>query len=521
MKTKLLLFALLIIASISMSQAQIAGIANGDGTAANPYQIGTPNELIAFKTAVNTAAGTGAAAANYVLTANINMTNSGDFSGIGNATNVFAGNFNGKGFKISGLTLGSAGSPFAGGVDYNTGFFGFIATATISNLWVDVAYYVSSETSLVYTATICGGLVGTVTTGNAVINNCKVTGTIFSESTAASAAAGRAITGGLVGAANALNIANSTLIIINSTVNATLSSKTSMATSGSAICAGIVGHVWNSSGLIVNIVNCSADGSVSTTANSSGSFAGGIASTITSANNGIVKIYNCLAKNTISSTGVSTPTAYNQLAASGIGHMFNAANEIKNCMLLNPTISLYTTSTAMTYGLDRVFTGTTVTPINIDNNYAKADMTLQLAVSGGAYAPYVLTPANIVKEGRDGADLGSDAVGEATTKLNAYITTTPKFPDANGIALKTWIAGALTEGVTSVKQFELKPINYSIDNGILKVNGIVGSKQLRIYSVSGAIYKQLTVTDSYSTLLAKGIYMLKVEDFAPSKLVVY
>jgi hypothetical protein len=515
MKTKILLFAIFIIASISMSQAQIAGIANGDGTAANPYQIGTPSELVAFKTAVSTALGVGPAAAYYVLTANIDMTNETNFYGIGFYTNTFTGKFDGKGYKVSGLNVGSAGSPFDNGNAFNTGFFGGITGATIKNLWVDVNYHISSTSSSSTNGTLCGGLVGTIygVAGSvSIIDNCKVTGSISSETTATSTVAGRATAGGLVGAANG---ASSNIYILNSSVNATISAKNSFATGGPAMCAGIVGQVWQSAGMILKIVNCSAAGSVSAKSASTTSYAAGIA-TFNYAPAPTAEIYNCLATNTITSTG-SIATGYIGATASGIAQLPNTNCILKNCIALNPKISSINNAVGSTAvsAVNRIWSVGTITT---DFNYAKSDMIIESTVNGVGPTPIVITELTKIATGKDGADLGADPMAEATTKLNSYVTANPTI---NSIALKTWVAGALTEGVTAVKQLELNPINYSITNGNLKISGIEGSKQLSIYNISGAVCKQLTVNDSYSTKLAKGIYILQVNGYAPSKLVVY
>ena len=83
-----------------------------------------------------------------------------------------------------------------------------------------------------------------------------------------------------------------------------------------------------------------------------------------------------------------------------------------------------------------------------------------------------------------------------------------------------WLRTSLTT-VSSHNNIFLKPLNYSITNGVLKFSAIEGSRQLSIYSVTGCLYNQLTITDSYSTPLSKGIYIVKVDGSASAKAFVY
>ena len=508
MKTKLLLLTLLLLAIFSVSQAQISGL-TGTGTQADPYLIGTSADLVAARTAAVASPATANQSAYYQLTADINMSSAGNFNSFGSYTIPFKGNFNGNGHKVSGVISGTSSARLSNAA---IGFFGYIDGATISNLSVDVSYFTTSAPTA-NNGSSCGGLVCYITgTGNVLINNCKVTGTIDALSTG-SAATTLARAGGIV--CNPNSSSNATITIINSTVNATIKAQNDVTSAGYAICGGIAGELRNTA-YTLNIVNCSVAGSVTSVSTVGTSYAGGILSYFF-ASSATANVLNCLATNTISSSGVST-SGYNQLPAAGIGQFPTVGSTVKNCIALNPSISGVNTSTgASGYGWNRIYSVTTPTAGNSDFNYAKADMTVQGTVNG--VGPTAVTLAGKTTTGKDGADLSTlDPVGDATSKLNTYVSSNPTFGAAN-IALTNWSAGGLTTAVKSLP--ELKTLNYAVANGVLKINSLEGSKLLSIYSISGAVCKQLMVTDSFNTSLAKGIYVLKVDGFVPGKLVVY
>ena len=155
------------------------------------------------------------------------------------------------------------------------------------------------------------------------------------------------------------------------------------------------------------------------------------------------------------------------------------------------------------------------------NTQASVAFTAPLLDGGSAILDYTVTPY-------DGTTAGTPVIGSASpivvtglTNGTAYTftVTARNIVGSSATATSSSVTPSATTGVDNQKIG--KSVNYEISNGILKVKGIEGSKQLSIYSISGAICKQLTVCDSYSTSLAKGIYILKVDSFAASKLVVY
>lgn len=84
----------------------------------------------------------------------------------GNSTKPFMGNYNGNGYKISGLYL----PPSEG----NSALFVYTENATISNLVIDRTVVEGGKAN--------GGIVG-IADGTTVISNCSFTGTLLSSST--------------------------------------------------------------------------------------------------------------------------------------------------------------------------------------------------------------------------------------------------------------------------------------------------------------------------------------------------
>jgi len=84
----------------------------GDGSQSNPYQIATPNDLVAFSAYVNsdTAYGLVTAGKYFKMTQDIDMASISDFvqiggfgTGIRRTTSTFYGNFDGGGFAGCGV----------------------------------------------------------------------------------------------------------------------------------------------------------------------------------------------------------------------------------------------------------------------------------------------------------------------------------------------------------------------------------------------------------------------------------
>jgi len=156
--------------------------AGGDGTAENPYQIATSEQLALLAYETNNGIG---GDAYYKLVANINLQRCEggtiQWVSIGTATNMFMGHFNGNGYNILNL------NQFIGDGDLQPvgGLFGYTDHAVISNVRL-------VQCSIRGNGQYVGGLVGYAGLSN--ISNCSIT-----QSSVKTEAG---VAGGLVGCAD-------------------------------------------------------------------------------------------------------------------------------------------------------------------------------------------------------------------------------------------------------------------------------------------------------------------------------
>ena len=186
-----------------------AAFAGGTGTAEDPYQIANGAQLAYLASSVNS--GETYEQKNFVLTANINLNGlpwtpiANSFSDAllgGSDYRVFAGNFDGKGYTISNVSIGSEAAPLEADV---FGFFG-ATEGKISNLNLDaVSIHGVAKITLGYVIGPAGGLVGS-SAGS--IENCHVTGLAMDMSAPSNGYAAAYWVGGLVGALDGAQLIN-------------------------------------------------------------------------------------------------------------------------------------------------------------------------------------------------------------------------------------------------------------------------------------------------------------------------
>ena len=178
-----------------------AAFAGGTGTAEDPYQIANGAELAYLASSVNS--GETYTGKNFVLTANIDLNGlpwtpiANSFSNAlfgGSDYRVFAGNFDGNGYTISKVCIGSETTPLESDV---FGLFG-ATEGKINNLNLDtVSIHGVAKITLGYVIGPAGGLVG-YSAGS--IENCHVTGLTMDMNAQNGGIAGAYWIGGLVGA---------------------------------------------------------------------------------------------------------------------------------------------------------------------------------------------------------------------------------------------------------------------------------------------------------------------------------
>lgn len=147
----------------------------GDGTAANPYQIATADDLKAFRDKVNGGATTACA----ILTADITLHKSETWTPIGSSSskNMYNGTFDGQGHTISGLNV-NEGSDQAG-------LFGDTAWSNTSPVIKNLTI---ADSSFVTAGGYAGGVAGW---GGGVFENCHTEASVTVQ--------GKKCAGGIIG----------------------------------------------------------------------------------------------------------------------------------------------------------------------------------------------------------------------------------------------------------------------------------------------------------------------------------
>ena len=187
-----------------------AAFAGGTGTAENPYQIANGAQLAYLASSVN--GGETYEDKYFVLTANIDLNGlpwtpiANSFSDAllgGSDYRVFAGNFDGNGYTISNVSIGSETTPFESDV---FGLFG-ATEGKISNLNLDTVsiHGIAKTASISAVVGFAGGLVGY---SGGYIENCHVTGLTMDMSAPSNVYVAAYWVGGLVGALDGTQLIN-------------------------------------------------------------------------------------------------------------------------------------------------------------------------------------------------------------------------------------------------------------------------------------------------------------------------
>ena len=191
-----------------------AAFAGGTGTAEDPYQIANGAQLAYLASSVNN--GETYEEKNFVLTANIDLNElpwtpiANSFSNAlfgGSDYRVFAGNFDGNGYTISKVCIGSETTPFESDV---FGLFGATA-GKISNLNLDTVsiHGIAKIAKTAWGDAVVGFAGGLVGSSGGSIENCHVTGLAMDMSAPSNVRRAAAYwVGGLVGALDGAQLIN-------------------------------------------------------------------------------------------------------------------------------------------------------------------------------------------------------------------------------------------------------------------------------------------------------------------------
>ena len=317
-----------------------AAFAGGTGTAEDPYQIANGAQLAYLASSVNS--GETYTGKNFVLTANIDLNGlpwtpiANSFSDAllgGSNYRIFAGNFDGNGYTISKVSIGSETTPFESDV---FGLFG-ATEGKISNLNLDtVSIHGVAKITSGYVIGPAGGLVG-YSAGS--IENCHVTGLTMDMNAQDGGIAGAYWIGGLVGALDGTQLINECSVsgsitekagrgsiggligelgeeakITYSRSNVTVNVKADYY--GGADVGGFIGKGNGNKNAETVIRNCYATGNVT-----GGTYAGGFAGSLWGLN-----IKNCYASGNVSQASAAMASFVGTDAAAGYAY-----GSITNC----------------------------------------------------------------------------------------------------------------------------------------------------------------------------------------------
>ena len=282
--------------------------AGGSGTGNDPYQIADGAQLAYLANSVN--GGESYADTYFVLTANIDLGNK-DWTPIANSFSdallggsnyrVFAGNFDGNGYTISNVSIGSEAAPLEADV---FGFFG-ATEGKISNLNLNTVsiHGIAKVASIGAVVGFAGGLVGSL---GGSIENCHVTGLTMDMSAPSNGYAAAYWVGGLVGALDGAQLIN------ECSVSGSITEK-----AGKGSIGGLIGEL----GKAAKITYSRSDVTVNVTADSrGGANVGGFIGKGNGKTDAETIIRNCYA------TGNVTGGAYTGGFAGGLWGL-----NIKNC----------------------------------------------------------------------------------------------------------------------------------------------------------------------------------------------
>lgn len=469
----------------------------GKGTAANPYQIGSAEDLFFLSTKIN-AKDTAYSNLNkhYVLMDNVDFADTGiSWEPIGKAAATpFRGVFDGKDKHIKGFSLGNSGTT----TNAVFGLFGVCDSAIVKNLYLD-----NIDMSFNYTATndLQIGSLCAVAKNSTLLSNVAVTGKINIESTSSNI-----YCGGIAGMMVTLSNVNPGPKIINSYSAVNISAKCLTTSSTLKLGAGgICGSTTvNAGSERPKIINSYSTGSITANGGSQTVGVGGIAG------NNSPDIMNCYSASKIKSNATNTASVVKTSGIAGI-----RGGTLTSCIALNDSVSVNSPGTIVNNRI--VDSGTANTLL-----YANPSL---VSFNNGTQVNITL---NKTTTGVNGADLTSL---NPETILNSYVNDNPSLNFKNTLyQLARWENGTnnlpgFEAGIKSGLSLHLRQTAFSINiesrtirisihdssqasctlfdvNGRKLVSGkIPGNSNEELYNVStsGMYFIKITTSDSTFT----------------------
>ena len=268
----------------------------GSGSADDPFIINTASQLMGFAQSVDE--GENYLGKYIAIDADIDLSDTENWNPIGaegaaakNLDKIFAGDFNGRGHIVKGLTIVTAeDSPYAD--ESNVGLFSTLrSTAKVSGVKLEnVNIRVAGEKVV-----RAGGITGDITSnavskaeGRAIVDNCSVSGSVSAETDAA-----MVMTGGVVGRASG-----------NAIISYCISDTAVYSSAGSKIAYG--GGIVSMAGNDTYVLNCADKGDITVLTKSGFSlYAGGVVGMMTS------EQYNCISSGNVTVGTIAQADAAN------------------------------------------------------------------------------------------------------------------------------------------------------------------------------------------------------------------
>lgn len=441
---------LLLMVSLKVSAA--VSSLNGRGTADNPYQISSVEELIWMRDQINNSSIY--RNKHYKLMCDLDFSNESDWTPINSTPSyAFEGVFNGNNKTIRNITLDTTNNPSQ---MTHVGLFGYMKNGTIKDLRVEWKRLHSSSSDYF------GGIVGYNQNGS--VTNCCAFGNISSSYTDN--------LGGVVGGCNGGSVTN-----CGSTAHiSTISNKVS---------GGVVGFCIN--GIVTN---CYSTGNISDI--SDNAYLGGVVGYSITA-----YITNCYAAGDLSTISNKSYSYFGGI----IG--FNASGSVTNCYALNNNIQAIAPSKKEGYvfRIGHNVSGT------FSDNFANKSMIVKIGTSDSDFS--VIDAIG----NEHGTDLTAEPVdllnawvannpisGKGITHFGWKVVDEVN----NGYPVfVNW------EQSTDIDNLEADKSNvYSSAGAIIIENA---SAPIAIFNLNGILVKEITNADAYERIeLSSGYYIVRI-----------